>query len=160
MAFECFQCGECCKKLGLVHSITAEYGEFQFVVHNCHTGEDTPVTVDTDKRALFLDRSIFSGLPDACPFFRHMPGSDLAWCTVHHTRPDLCRDYSCWRLLILNHRGRRVGKIKYIRTLVSDDATLNRIWAQCIEPIQDSDDKTWEDAMIRILSRAGYAVRR
>jgi len=160
LAFECFQCGECCSHLGLVHSIRTEYGDFRFLIHNQYTGEETPVTVDPDKRELFLDKSIFTKLPNTCPFFRHQPGSELAYCTVHLTRPEICRDYGCWRLLILDHRGRRAGRIKYIRTLCSEDMLLTKLWESCIEDHREQDDAVWEDTMIRILSRAGYTVRK
>lgn len=160
MAFECFQCGECCEHLGLVHSIRESCGNYRFIVNNRYTREDTLVTVDPDKHALFDDQSIFEKLPHACPFFRNQPGSALAFCTVHLTRPAICRDYGCWRLLILNHRGLRVGKIPHARTLVSDDALLNRIWEECVEPHNEPDNRRWEDAMIAILANAGYTVRR
>ncbi|MCK9579580.1 MAG: YkgJ family cysteine cluster protein [Methanoregula sp.] len=160
MVFECFQCGECCAHLGLVHSIEKEYGYYRYRIHNKYTNEDTLVTVDPDKHALFDDKTIFEKIPLACPFFRYQPGSDLAFCTVHHTRPEICRDYQCWRLLILNPRGRRVGKIPHIRSLVSDDPLLNRIWEDCVEHHNEPDDRRWEDAMITTLTRAGYTVRR
>jgi hypothetical protein len=160
MAFECFQCGECCAYLGLVHVIKEDYGDYRFLVHNNYTGENTPVTVDPDKHELFDDKSIFAKLPQTCPFFRHQPGSELAFCSVHLTRPEICRDYGCWRLLILNHRGRRVGRVMYIRTLVSDDPHLMRVWEDCVEHAEEPDDQVWEEKMIRTLTRAGYAVRR
>jgi uncharacterized protein len=160
MAFECFQCGECCSHLGLVHIVKEDYGNYKFLIYNAYTGEKTPVTVDPDKHAIFDDKRIFEKLPQTCPFFRHQPGSELAYCTVHLTRPEICRDYGCWRLLILNHRGSRAGKIKYIRTLISEDSLLNRIWDDCIADIDEPDDQLWEDQMIRILSRAGYSVRK
>lgn len=160
MGFECFQCGECCEYLGLVHSIKVEYGDYHFLIHNQYTGEDTPVTVDPEKRELFDDKSIFEKLPDTCPFFRHRPGSELAYCTVHATRPEICRDYGCWRILILNHRGERAGRIMYIRTLVSDDLLLTRIWNECVSEISEKDDILWENEMIRILRRSGYSVRK
>ena len=160
MAFECFQCGGCCAQLGLVHEIRADYGDGRFLVHNRYTGEETEVAIDPDKHDLFADTSIFQKLPHTCPFFRHQPGSDLAYCTVHLTRPGICRDYGCWRLLILNHRGRRVGRIEYIRTLRSDDPLLTRIWEECIEHDPEPDDAVWEDRMIRTLAKAGFTVRR
>lgn len=160
MAFECFQCGECCDQLGYVHVIKEEYGDYRFLIYNNYTGEETPVTVDPDKRELFDDKSIFKRLPHTCPFFRHHTDSEKAFCTVHLTRPEICRDYGCWRLLILDHTGRRVGRIKFIRALCSDDALLTRLWESCIEEHQEPDDRKWEDTMIRILRNAGYSVRR
>jgi hypothetical protein len=158
LPFECFQCGECCEHLGHVHTIKDDWGDFRFLICNNYTGEETPVSIDPDKRDLFLDTGIFTSHPRACPFFRHQPGSEKACCTVHLTRPEICRDYCCWRLLILDHRGRRVGKIRYIRSLCLEDAFLTKIRDECIESIEDPDDRTWEDMMIRTLTRASYRV--
>ena len=159
MGFECHQCGECCSHLGLVHSIHKDLGNFHFIVYNLYTSDETEVTVDADKHELFLDKSIFAKLPEACPFFRHMPGSEKAYCTVHLTRPDICQDFSCWRLLILNHTGRRVGRVMFRRSLVTEDAFLTRIWEECIDPLPETDDTLWDKEVVRILTRAGYSVR-
>ena len=160
MGFECFRCGECCAHLGLVHAILKEYGDYRFLVGNRHTGEENVVTVDPEKHALFDDTSIFEKIPYACPFFRHQPGTEKSWCTVHLTRPDICQDYGCWRLLILDHKGRRAGRIMNIRTLCSEDALLTKIWESCVEEHKEQDDRKWEETMIRILRNAGYTVRR
>jgi Fe-S-cluster containining protein len=144
----------------MVHVIKEDRGNNTFLVHNNYTNEENVVTVDQDKIAIFSDKSIFEKIPHACPFFRHQPGSEKAYCTVHLTRPEICRDYGCWRLLILDHRGRRAGRIKFIRTLHSEDSILSEIWEKCIENHQEPDDKIWEENMIRILTRAGFTVRK
>jgi hypothetical protein len=74
---------------------------------------------------------------------------------VHPTRPEICRDYGCWRLLIIDHQEKRVGMIRYIRSLCSEDTILTKIWDECIEHNQEPDDLLWEDMMIRTLTRAG-----
>jgi len=129
-------------------------------VRNEYTGEETEVSVDPDKVQLFLDRSIFEELPEACPFFRTDRKTGKAYCTVHLTRPDLCREYGCWRMLILNFRGGRAGRIMYQRHLASDDAILSRLFEQCINNIDEPDDAAWDNKVIHILSRAGYSVRK
>jgi Fe-S-cluster containining protein len=159
LPFECFQCGECCSNLGLVHFIEDDYGDFRFLIYNKYTGEKTPVTVDPDKRDLFLDKSIFKKMPDACPFFRYPPGSDKAFCTVHLTRPEICRDYGCWRLLILNSHNKRAGRIMCQRHLASDDEALTRLFEEQINHLTESDDAAWDEKVIPILIRAGYTVR-
>lgn len=143
-----------------MHTIREEYGDYRFLVHNHYTGEETQVTIDPDKYGLFNDKSLFEKLPHACPFFRHRSGGDKAICTVHQTRPEICRDYQCWRLLILDPSGRRAGRIRNIRTLCSDDAHLTNVWENCIDGIDEPDDRKWEDGMIQILRNAGYSVRR
>lgn len=130
------------------------------MIHNQYTGEETRVEVDPDLRELFKDKSIFLKFPDTCPFFRHPPGSEHACCTVHASRPDICREYRCWRLLILNHQGGRVGRIRYGRTLCSAESHLNQLWASCIENLQEPDDRVWETKITRILTRNGFSVRK
>jgi hypothetical protein len=160
MPFECSRCGECCERLGLVHIIKEDYGDFRFLLYNNYTGEEAPVSIDPDKRDLFLDRSIFTSFPESCPFFRYEPVNGKACCTAHLTRPEICHDYRCWRLLILNPRGRMVGKVKNIRTLCSEDPHLTKVWESCVENIPEPEDGIWEDEMIHILTRAGFTVRR
>ena len=159
MPFECSQCGECCTHLGLVHTIHEDRGELRFLVNNEYTGEKTEVVVDPDKIPLYADKSIFSRYPEACPFFRYDASSAKGYCTVHQTRPEICREYGCWRMLILDFRGRRAGRIMYQRHLVSDDAILNQLFEQCINNIEEPDDAAWDLRVIRILVRAGYTVR-
>jgi len=159
LAFECVQCGECCSHLGLVHRIKEEHGNYAFLLANQYTGEENEVVIDTDKIALFSDISIFDREPEACPFFRVSPADKKGYCTIHRTRPEICRDFSCWRLLVLNRRGRRVGRVMFVRTLVSEDPLLTRLWEKCIDPLPIENDAVWQDEAIRILSRAGYTVR-
>ena len=159
MPFECSQCGECCSHLGLVHSIREEYGDFRFLIYNQYTGEKTRVTVDPDKIALFCDRSIFQERPEACPFFRYDPAARKGYCTVHLTRPEICRDYGCWRLLILDPEGRRVGRIMGQRHLASEDEALDRLLEEQINHAREPDDARWDEQVIRVLVGAGYTVR-
>jgi uncharacterized protein len=130
------------------------------LIGNTYTGEESIVSIDPDKRDLFLETGIFQQFPDACPFLRFNPLRDMSCCTIHQTRPEICRDYLCWRLLILNHQGRVAGKIRYGRSLCSEDAILLKIWENCIEHYEEPDNRIWEDTMIRTLGRAGYAVRK
>ncbi len=158
MPFECSQCGECCSHLGLVHTIKRDYGNFRFLVNNEYTGEKTEVTVDPDKIALFSDRSIFSERPEACPFFRFDYATKKGYCTVHLTRPAICRDYGCWRMLILDTGGKRAGRIMCQRFLASEDERLTRIFADEVDTLPELDDAVWDERVTQALARAGYTV--
>jgi len=160
MAFECYQCGECCHHMGQVHTVSEVRGGFEFLVDNQYTGEKTAVMVDPDKHTLFADTSIFLEQPEACPFLRQDTRDGKAYCTVHRTRPEICRDYGCWRLLILNSRGGRAGRIMYQRAFFPDDADLARLWKECIDTLAEPDDELWEKEITRILRGAGYTVRK
>lgn len=159
MPFECSQCGECCSHLGLVHTIREDYGNFRFLVNNQYTGEKTVVAVDPDKIALFSDRSIFLERPEACPFFRYDRAVEKGYCTVHLTRPEICRDYGCWRMLILDSRGKRVGRIMCQRHLEAEDEALARLFEEHINHLIVHDDAAWDERVIRVLAAAGYTVR-
>ena len=159
MPFECSQCGECCSHLGLVHTIKKAYGDYHFMVNNEYTGEKTEVTVDPDKIALFCDRSIFLERPEACPFFRFDQTTAKGYCTVHSTRPEICRDYGCWRILILTADGKRAGQIMCQRFLASEDERLTRVFSEQIDCLTGLDDTAWDERVIRMLGAAGYTVR-
>jgi Fe-S-cluster containining protein len=157
---ECRQCGECCSHLGLVHTIKEKRGNDEFLVNNEYTGEKTGVRIDPGRAALFADQSIFKMLPEACPFLRFEPGSGKGFCTVHLTRPAICRDFFCWRLLILDGAGSWVGRIMYQRYFCSDDPVLTTIWNQSVRTLDEPDDRVWEENMVHIITRAGYVVKR
>ena len=146
--------------MGQVHTIKEVLGEYEFLVDNIYTGEKTLVIIDQDKHPLFFDKSIFQEQPEACPFLRYPSEDRKAYCTVHLTRPEICRDYGCWRVLILNSRGVRAGRIMYQRAFFSDDADLTRLWMMCIDPLTEPDDAIWDEEVTRILVNAGYSVRK
>lgn len=159
MPFECSQCGECCTHLGLVHKVCEDRGDFRFLVNNQYTGEKTEVVIDTDKIRLFLDNTIFSRFPEACPFFRYENTSGKGFCTVHATRPGICRDYGCWRILILDSMGRRAGRIMAQRHLASEDESVTRLFEEQIDNLVEADDDAWDERVIHMLTLAGFIVR-
>ncbi len=159
MPFECSQCGECCSHLGLVHIMQEDCGDYRFLVNNQYTGEKTEVTIDPDKIALFCDKSIFLERPEACPFFRYVRADEKGYCTVHLTRPGICRDYGCWRILILHPDGKRAGRIMCQRHLASEDEKLTRLFEEQVDRVVEADDSVWDERVIRLLFLAGYTVR-
>jgi len=160
MPFTCSQCGECCSHLGLVHVVIGEQGNYHFVIRNQYTGEKNQVAVDPDKIALYDDRSIFAERPEACPFFRFDRIAGKGYCTVHLTRPEICRDYGCWRILILAPEGKRAGRIMGTRHLASEDPALTRLFEAEIDCLKEPDDEAWDMQVVRVLTAAGYTVIR
>jgi Fe-S-cluster containining protein len=159
LSFECSRCGECCSHLGTVHEIKGECGNNHFLVNNLYTGEKTAVTIDPDKISLFLDRSTFLQYPEACPFYRVETASSTGYCTVHQTRPEICRDFQCWRMLILNSSGERAGRIMCQRFLASQDEALTHHFHEITSDPAGCDDADWDERVIRALFQAGYTVK-
>ncbi|HDR74220.1 MAG TPA: YkgJ family cysteine cluster protein [Methanoculleus sp.] len=142
-----------------VHRIIEECGNATFVVHNYYTGEKDTVRVDPDKIALFEDKSSLEGLPDACRFLR-FDENGKAWCTVHLTRPEICRMYCCWRLLVLDANGKRAGRVMYQTMFVPDNDAISQLWDQVKPTLEGLSATEWDDTVIRILTEFGYRVRR
>ncbi|NMB79950.1 MAG: YkgJ family cysteine cluster protein [Methanomicrobiales archaeon] len=159
MPFECSQCGECCSHLGLVHQVEVDYGDNRFLIRNQYSGERTNVVIDPDKIALFSDRTIFTTRPEACPFFRFDEAVMKGYCTVHQTRPEICRDYGCWRILILDGTGKRAGRIMCQRHIASEDDHLTRLFSEQVDPLIGLDDDAWDKLVIHVVTAAGFTVR-
>jgi len=158
MVFHCQQCGECCSSMGQVIGIREQTGPCEYRLWFKITGEERQVRVDPDKQDLFSSQDLLSTRPMACPFLRERsPGNVI--CTVHHTRPDLCRQYACFRILVCGRRGERLGRVmdntRYFTTM---DQDLRALWDKEIASIIIADEMCWEQEVARILSTAGYWV--
>jgi hypothetical protein len=145
--------------MGLVLSVSEQGGGGKYVLSNRYTGEKTIVEVDADKVDLFEDRSTTDQFPEACPFLRFLSMDGKAYCTVHLTRPDMCRDFGCWRLLILKPDGTRAGRVMCRSHFCPDDAGLARLWEERIRDLDDPGGEEWDRAVTTILTGAGYQVR-
>lgn len=156
--FECAQCGECCTHMGLVHRIRKECPNREFLVENQYTGEITPVSVDSDKCGLHDKKGIFLIHPEACPFLR-FDIDQKAYCTVHLTRPSICRDFGCWRILILDREGRRAGRVIFQETLMTDDAGVKGVWDEYRDRLDSIDPGSRDMELIKAFTGAGYVVR-
>ncbi|MDD1674280.1 MAG: YkgJ family cysteine cluster protein [Methanomicrobiales archaeon] len=143
--------------MGLVYRIEKEIRPYRFVLTNQYTGEQTSVTVAQGKKELFDDTAVFTRFPEACPFFRYDP-RQMAHCTVFPTWPEICREFGCWRLLILGPGGKRAGRIMGSRHLSSEDPLLTELWDRSVRTLHEPDDLLWDQKIIAILSHAGFHV--
>ena len=160
MVFLCQQCGECCSYMGDIIGIEEETVAGMFQIRFSATGETMRVTLDADKQVLFHTQDIRPLRPMACPFLRFgMKGKAL--CTIHDTRPGLCRLYTCFRLLILDPDGKPVGKIQNgSRFFSTMNAGLRELWQDEVAGVDIPDEAAWESQVAGVFSRAGYRVVR
>ena len=160
MTFRCRQCGDCCSSMGEIIGIDEQIEPAKYRIRFLVTGEERVVSLDADKADLFCSQDIRTIRPMACPFLRFKE-PDLACCTVHLTRPDLCRQYACFRVLVLDKDGNVVGKVPERTRLFSTlDARLRELWQREIEGVDIPGDTAWEAGVEDVFSRAGYRVIR
>lgn len=142
-----------------MHVIERKTGDNRYILKNQYTGERTEVVVDPDKIDLFQDTRTFMDRPEACPFFRFDTGQNTGYCTVHATRPPICCEYGCFRILILNAKGERAGRVMEYRHLASHDPALMALFSENEEILASLPDREWDEAVIRMIRSAGYIVR-
>lgn len=158
MGFQCQVCGDCCSTMGEIISIREQTGDTRFRIGYSATLEERDVVLDPDKQELFFTTEPVTSM--ACPFLRAQ-GPGRLICTVHHSRPDLCRQYSCFRILVLDSEGRKVGRVtegtRYFTTM---DHNLNAIWQAGCQLPKEMREEEWEREVERIFTSAGYRVIR
>jgi len=160
MVFRCQQCGECCSYMGDIIGIEAETGAHRFRIRFSVTGEEMVVTLDADKQELFHTQDIRLLRPMACPFLRfNILGGAL--CTIHETRPGLCRLYTCFCLLVLDPEGNRIGRVQDGSHIFSTtNEGLRKLWDDEIAGVNIPDEAAWEAHVADVFSRAGYRIIR
>ena len=159
MVFRCQLCGECCSTMGEIIGIREEIGPLHFRIWYTTTGEEREVIVDRDKVDLFrAGTARESSL--ACPFLRRRGAREFV-CSVHESRPDLCRQYSCFRILALDSSGKKAGRVMdKSRCLVTVDPGLRTIWQEKIQGVDIPDETEWEAFVAEVLTRNGFRVVR
>lgn len=160
MVFTCQQCGECCSSMGEIIEIHEDLDSGIFRIGFSVTGEERIVSVDPEKRVLFHTTEIRTSRPGACPFLRES-GNKKFVCSVHMSRPELCRRYSCYRILVLDCCDNRMGRVNYAsRYFTTTDANLRSLWNQEIAGVEILEEACWEEHVEQILTNAGYRVIR
>jgi len=144
--------------MGDIIGIEEEMEACRFRIRFSATGETMMVTLDTDKQELFRTQDIKMRRPMACPFLRFdMKGMTL--CTIHGTRPGLCRRYTCFRLLVLDPKGNHIGRVQEgSRFFSTMTAGLRKLWDDEIAGVNIPDEAAWEAHAADVFSRAGYRI--
>jgi Fe-S-cluster containining protein len=137
--FECDLCGKCC----------ASFGEF-IKVERQITGHDYFCRYEITNELFqahvvpeFADEfaGTFEEMPDAgrnthqkgCVFSRKNSGGPGFICVIYPSRPTICREFLCYRMLIFHREtGELRGKLIGINELRTDDEALAVLWKEKI----------------------------
>jgi len=107
-------------------------------------------------RAYLKDQRIRDSEPHhgECPFL--LPDSESGYiCCIYETRPQICRSFTCYTMLIFDRNNEQIGKVKGRRSLESMDFNLIAIWED-IRRLASDDEAEWRGEAIGILERHGY----
>ena len=137
--FDCDWCGKCCASFGEFIKIERQLTERDYYCRYGITNEIFSVHVQpefVDEIGEEFTESDPKGTGAArkgCIFTRKNPlGKGLA-CAIYPTRPSICREFKCYRMLIHDQlSGEPRGKVIGINELRTHDEILAAIWKEKI----------------------------
>lgn len=124
------------------------------------TGERFVARIEEEHLGLFNDPGYAPRSARRCPFLRQNPGTDEYICTIHASRPPVCRVFVCCSMRIYAPDGSPVGTVKGRRSLVTDDEALRTCWDEAVKPLTTDDDVAWQAMVQTALAEHGYRVER
>jgi Fe-S-cluster containining protein len=160
--FECDSCGRCCASFGQFIRIERQLNDRDYYCRYGITNEIFPVHVLPEYAGEFADE--FEVRPDLkeivpqnqCMFMRKNKAGKGFACIIYPSRPKVCRDFRCHRMLIYNSDGCLCGRILGRSDLKTTDDELAHLWKEKIASLAHNDDISWEREVIALLSLHGY----
>jgi len=176
--FVCNGCGRCCRSFGAFIRIERQITDSDYYCRYGLTNEHFPVHVQPAFADEIADEFEMSGgVPGAdekaCPFLRPNKGGEGSVCAIYSTRPPVCREFYCYRMLIYDAASGDVrGKVVGSYDLQTRDETLALLWKEKITclphplPRQNAgpytpapgnaEDREWSKTVLAILAANGY----
>jgi len=136
--FDCNLCGKCCQSFGEFIRIERQISERDYFCRYGITGELFQVHVQPEFADEIGEEFEESGgkSPDphkGCIFMRNNPQGKGFVCAIYPTRPTICREFLCYRMLIHHPASGEVrGKVIGINELRTHDEILAAIWKEKI----------------------------
>lgn len=160
--FECNRCGKCCVSLGPHITIERQLNDRDYYCRSIIDNAIFPARVDSEYREEIADE-YETGVPlpsgtekKSCRFLRKERQGDGTICAIYQTRPKLCRDFRCYRMLIHTREGTISGRVIGKNTIRTDDAALEKLWNGQVAAIPYGDPVEWTKNVVRILAKNGY----
>jgi len=165
-SFVCDRCGKCCSSFGAFVTIERQLTGRDYYCRYALTGDLFTAHVGGPYADEVAERYEAAGSGDpagkgSCPFLcRREDGPGFA-CAIHATRPQVCREFRCYRMLVYNNEGKLRGKVIGAGEIRTDDPALARIGKERIAPIPAAhppggNDPLWVKKVVRILAGCGY----
>jgi len=138
--FVCNDCGKCCASLGAYIRIERQLTGGDYYCRNGITGEVFPVHAQP-AFADEIDEEFTSGQWESpgfrtgCIFMRKNPEGPGTVCAIYATRPQVCREFRCYHMLIYNAGGTIAGRMVGHHDILTDDPDLARIWSDEVKPL-------------------------
>lgn len=137
--FDCNWCGKCCSSFGEFIRIERQISGRDYFCRYGITDELFPVHVqpefadEIEEDFGESDGKNTNNLQKNCVFMKKNPEGPGFACAIYPTRPTICREFLCYRMLIHHQESGEVrGKVIGINELRTHDEILARIWNEKI----------------------------
>ncbi len=135
--FECNWCGKCCQSFGEFIKIERQVSERDYFCRYGITNELFPVHVLPDFADEIEEKFEDSGgggtEARGCVFSLKNPAGPGFACAIYNTRPTICKEFLCYRMLIHHPASGEVrGRVIGINELRTHDEGLKAIWNEKI----------------------------
>ena len=163
-SFICDRCGKCCLSLGRHITIERQMSDRDYYCRCAIDNTTFPASVDPEFRDDVAGdyESGESGheRPDSkpCIFSRTGPDGKGTSCAIYATRPKVCREFRCHRMLIRNREGAICGKVIGKNTLRTEDPMLGGLWNARVTALPSGDPAAWTRNVSAILGEYGYCA--
>lgn len=160
--FACDRCGKCCVSLGPHIMIERRLNEQNYYCRSVIDNTIFPVHVDPEYREEIADEFETGNacphdpMKKTCRFLRKNHEGPGTVCAIYATRPKVCRDFRCYRMLIRNREGEICGRIIGKNTIRTDNIALEKIWDGKIAALPYGDPAAWIKNVAGILAGHGY----
>ena len=163
--FECDRCGKCCVSLGPLITIERQLNDRDYY---CRCKIDNAIFVAhvdpayrEDIADTFADGDCghSCGGNRSCMFLRKNREGEGSVCAIYSSRPNVCRDFRCYHMLIRNSQGMICGRVIGKNTLRTEDIVLRRIWDEEVMPVPYGDPVAWRKKAAGILVRIRVLYR-
>lgn len=159
VAFECDRCGKCCTSLGRHIAIERQLSDRDYFCRSILDNAVFPASVDREFReeiAEEFESGSGRGENKSCAFLCRNPRGEGTICAIYGSRPKVCRDFRCYRLIIRNRDGIACGKVIGKNTIRTDDAALMKLWSDRVAAVPAGDTGSWLKTVSGLLEDHGY----
>ena len=156
VAFKCSGCGKCCASYGDFIKIERQLTSRDYYCRYAINNEIFLAHVEGDDTIKYPFDSPEKKPKKGCPFMKKNQSGDGFTCAIYATRPRICREFRCYRMVISDDKGHECGRIMGTHDLKTSDETLARIWRDEIASLPELKAGRNTQRVIDILAAHGY----
>lgn len=185
--FECDRCGKCCRSFGEFITIERQINDRDYYCRFGITREVffvhvQPEHADAIAEAYEDGESGGDKNQKKCIFLLKDGQGDGFICAIYPSRPHICREFQCYRMVIYNTEQQVCGRVIGRNELKTADETLSTLWKEKVAPLPSPasrslhplthkhgypdteshihgshvNDSAWADTVVAILKAHGY----